>query len=572
MLASKWFISTLKETPSEATIVSHKLMLRAGLIRKLGSGLYSWLPTGLKVLRKIEKVIREEMNNVGALEILMPSVQPAELWQETNRWDTFGNQLLVMRDSNKRDYCFGPTHEEVITDLVRHEIQSYKQLPINFYQIQTKFRDEIRPRFGVMRAREFIMKDAYSFHLNLESLQTTYNDMYQAYCKIFDRLKLNYRAVEADTGAIGGSTSHEFQILADAGEDLIFYSDTGTYAANSELANYKYPNIVDNNSTNKMEKIATVGMKTIKKVSKFLNKPECESVKTLIVKGAQNNSLVALVLRGDDELNETKAIKHPLVQNPFCFANEADVQKALNVSFGSIGPVNLNIPMVVDYNARALVDFVCGANEDDMHYINVNWGRDVTCDDIFDLRTVKVGDTSPDGIGKLLACRGIEAGHIFQLGDKYAKAMNANVTNEEHQLQTLQMGCYGIGVSRIVGAAIEQFHDDKGICWPESIAPFQLVIIPINYARNEQVKTVANNLYNLCISLNIDVLLDDRQERPGVLFADNDLIGVPHRIVISDKLLENNQIEYKSRINENPNYIVQEDIQSFLLNTLNKNH
>ena len=570
MLASKWFISTLKETPCDATITSHKLMLRAGLIRKLGSGLYSWLPTGLKVLRKIEKVIREEMNNIGCLEILMPAVQPAELWQETSRWETFGDQLLVMRDSNKREYCFGPTHEEVITDIIRNEIQSYKQLPINFYQIQTKFRDEIRPRFGVMRAREFIMKDAYSFHLNMQSLQATYLDMYKAYCKIFDRLQVNYRAVEADTGAIGGSASHEFQILADAGEDLIFYSDTGTYAANVELATYKYPEITNNTSSNKMEKIVTTGIKTIAKLSKFLNKPESESVKTLIVKGTKDNPLIALVLRGDDELNQTKAIKHPLIQDPFCFATEADVQKALHVSFGSIGPVNLNIPMVVDYNARALVDFVCGANEDDMHYINVNWGRDAQCDSVFDLRTVKVGDISPDGVGKLLACKGIEAGHIFQLGDKYAKAMNANVTNEEHQLQTLQMGCYGIGVSRIVGAAIEQFHDDKGICWPEAIAPFQLVIIPINYLRSDAVKIAADNLYNLCLSLNIDVLLDDRQERPGVLFADNDLIGVPHRIVISDKLLDKNQLEYKNRVHESPHYIMQEDVKDFLLNTLNK--
>jgi prolyl-tRNA synthetase len=569
MRASKWFISTLKETPSDAEINSHQLMLRSGMIRKLGSGLYTWLPIGLKVLRKVERIIREEMNKAGALELLMPSVQPAELWQETGRWDTFGNQLLTMRDSNKRDYCFGPTHEEVITDLVRQELQSYKQLPINFYQIQTKFRDEIRPRFGVMRAREFLMKDAYSFHLSKESLQETYDDMYQAYCKIFDRFELKYRAVEADTGAIGGSVSHEFQLLADSGEDLIFYSDKGTYAANVEQATSLLPNAPTAISDKKMQLVETPGMKTIAKVSDFLKKSPAESVKTLIVKG-KDRPLVALILRGDDELNPIKAAKHPLIQTPLCFADEAVVEKELNVSFGSIGPVQLNIPIIADYNARALQDFVCGANTNDKHYVNVAWERDAMCDDVFDLRTVKDGDISPDGQGKLHSCRGIEAGHIFQLGDKYAKDMQAEVLNESGKLQPMLMGCYGLGISRIVAAAIEQFHDEKGILWPASIAPFQLVIIPINYNRSEKVKLATDNLYKECTSIGIEVLLDDRKERPGVLFADNDLLGIPHRIVIGDRLLDNQQVEYKSRSENDPTLINLTDLSFFIKDSILK--
>ncbi|MDF1757265.1 MAG: proline--tRNA ligase [Legionellaceae bacterium] len=563
MRASKWFVSTLKETPNDAEISSHQLMLRAGMIRKIGSGLYTWLPVGLKVLKKIENIVREEMDKSGALEVLMPSIQPAELWQESGRWETFGDLLLTMQDSNQRDYCFGPTHEEVITDLVRQELQSYKQLPITFYQIQTKFRDEIRPRFGVMRAREFLMKDAYSFHLSKESLQETYDIMYATYCRIFNRLGVEYRAVEADTGAIGGSVSHEFQLLADSGEDLIFYSDTTSYAANAEQATSLLPRIEEYASLDELQLVETPGMKTIASVSKFLNKPEKNSVKTLIVKGA-NDPLIALILRGDDELNTIKAEKHPLVHTPFTFADEKDVTEQLGVSFGSIGPVKLDIPIIADYNARAIKSFVCGANKDDWHYVDAAWERDAKCSDIFDLRMVKDGDTTADGKGTLKSCRGIEAGHIFQLGDKYTKAMNAEVINEDGKLQPMTMGCYGIGISRIVAAAIEQFHDDRGIKWPTSIAPFQLSIIPINYSRSEIVKQSAEELYKQCQEQNIEVFLDDRKERPGVLFADSDLLGIPHRFVISERLLENQEIEYKSRSEDSPKIIKLTDLSFFI--------
>lgn len=560
MKTSNWFISTLKETPNDAEIISHKLMLRAGLIRKLGSGLYTWLPIGLKVLSKVEQIIREEMNNISALEMLMPSVQPAELWQETGRWHTFGNQLLKMQDNNGRKYCFGPTHEEVITDLVRQELRSYKQLPITFYQIQTKFRDEIRPRFGVMRAREFIMKDAYSFHLNTECLKKTYQNMYDAYCKIFNKMGLKYRVVEADTGAIGGFASHEFQLLAESGEDIIVYNDEETYAANVEQATSLLPKIGNILPKEEMRIIDTPQIKTIKQLASMMNENASKSVKTLIVKG-KDLPLVAIVLRGDDELNPVKAEKHPLIQSPLCFVNEEDVEKNLAVKFGSLGPVNLNIPIIADFNARALESFSCGANINDKHYINVAWERDATCDDVFDLRLVKEGDKSPDGIGTLKSCRGIEVGHIFQLGNKYSKDMNAQVLNEEGKLQPMMMGCYGLGVSRIVAAAIEQHHDDKGIIWPQAIAPFELVIIPINYDKSDNVKIAADNFYQECLKLKIDVLLDDRKERAGVLFADNDLLGIPHRIVISDKLLEKQQLEYKNRT-ENESKLI--DIQQFL--------
>lgn len=567
MKASEWFITTLKESPNDAEIVSHKLMLRAGMIRKLGSGLYTWLPLGLKVLRKIEAIVREEMNNSGAIELLMTSIQPAELWQETGRWETFGGQLLTMQDCNKRDYCFGPTHEEVITDLMRNELQSYKQLPINFYQIQTKFRDEIRPRFGVMRSREFIMKDAYSFHLNLESLQETYATMYKTYCKIFDRIGVKYRAVEADTGAIGGSASHEFQLLADIGEDLIFYSDESTYAANIEQATSQLPEIKDAHPHKEIQIIDTPDAKTIADVSKLLKTDEKLSVKTLIVKGKQH-PMVALVLRGDDELNPIKAEKHPLIFAPLTFVEEEQVKNTLNVNFGSIGPVNLSLPIIADYNARALDAFICGANINDKHFINASWNRDAKCDDVYDLRNVKVGDISPDGKGVLQVCRGIEVGHIFQLGDKYAKSMRAEVLNEEGKRQPMLMGCYGIGVTRIVAAIIEQFNDEKGIIWPENVAPFQLSIIPINYIKSTLVKTEADKLYQQCKKLGIDVLLDDRKERPGVLFADNDLMGIPHRIIISDKLLENGQMEYKNRSQENSSYVNMTDALSFIKNNI----
>ncbi len=569
MRATQWFSPTLKETPNDAEIVSHQLMLRAGMIRRLGSGLYSWLPAGLKVLRKVEQIVREELNRAQAIELLMPAVQPMELWEETGRWESFGGQLLKMRDSNNREYCFGPTHEEVITDIMRNELRSYKQLPLNLYQIQTKFRDEIRPRFGVMRAREFLMKDAYSFHIDQQSLQETYDKMYQAYSRIFDRLGLSYRAVEADTGAIGGSASHEFQVLADAGEDLIFYSDQSSYAANIEQATYLKPDIIEAVDGKPLEIVETPGQKTIQDIVEFLKLPIEQTIKTLIVEG-EETELVALVLRGDDELNEIKAEKHPLVKAPLRFADEAVIKEKIKASPGSIGPVKLEIPVIVDWKARAIAEFACGANEDDKHFIHAQWERDGRCDEIFDLRNVKNGDPSPDGQGTLQSCRGIEVGHIFQLGKKYAEAMNATVLNEEGKAQTLIMGCYGLGLSRVVAAAIEQTHDERGIIWPQAIAPFELVIIPLNGHRSEDVAKHSEALYQRFMEMGIDVLLDDRKERAGVLFADNDLIGIPHRLVISDKLLEQGQIEYKARSEADNQLLPIEDIEAFIKDQLAK--
>lgn len=568
MRASQWFISTLKETPSDAEIASHQLMLRAGMIRKLGSGLYTWMPLGLRVLRKIENIVREEMNKANAIEVLMPAVQPAELWQETGRWETFGGQLLTMQDSNDREYCFGPTHEEVITDLIRSELQSYKQLPINLYQIQTKFRDEVRPRFGVMRAREFIMKDAYSFHLDLTSLQKTYQDMYDAYTRIFNRMGLKFRAVEADTGAIGGSASHEFQVLADSGEDLIFYSNASHYAANIEQATSLTPEKASHTGQNPIELVDTPNQKTIVDISEFLKVEPGKTVKTLIVKG-KVHPMIALVLKGDDELNEVKASKHPLVENPLQFVEEDEMMRAIQIPIGSIGPVHLPIPVIADHHALALESFVCGANQKDKHYINAAWGRDAQYLDAYDLRNVKEGDISPDGKGVLHSCRGIEVGHVFQLGDKYAKAMNAAVINEQGQLQTMIMGCYGLGISRVVAAAIEQYHDEHGIIWPTAIAPFQVVIIPINGHRSDTVKTCAESIYQTLTQSGIEVLLDDRNERPGVLFADHDLIGIPHRLIIGERNLENNVIEYKSRATGEIKQVGIEDAVQFIQGLLN---
>ena len=565
MRASQWFVATLKETPNDAEVVSHQLMLRAGLIRKLGSGLYTWLPLGLKVLRKVEQIVREEMNRAHALEVLMPAVQPAELWQETGRWESFGGLLLTMTDSNKRDYCFGPTHEEVITDLMRNELRSYKQLPVNFYQIQTKFRDEIRPRFGVMRAREFLMKDAYSFHLTQESLQAGYDTMYQTYCRIFDRLGLRYRAVEADTGAIGGSASHEFQVLAESGEDLIFFSDKSQYAANIEQATSLIP--AKSSQHNQPEKalVATPNQKTISEVAKGLGIAEDRLVKTLIVEGREH-PLVALVLRGDDELNEIKAARHPLVRSPLTFAKDEVILKSLGAPVGSLGPVGLSIPVIADHHALAMPSFVCGANQADKHFIQVVWDRDAHYQDSFDLRNVKEGDPSPDGHGHLQSARGIEVGHVFQLGDKYAKAMGAAVINEEGQLQTMLMGCYGLGISRVVAAAIEQHHDERGILWPQAIAPFQLVIIPINGHRCPAVQEAAETLYRELLTQGMDVLLDDRNERPGVLFADNELIGIHHRLVVSERHLQQDALEYKARNSDDIQMIPLAGIHEFCRN------
>lgn len=563
MRASQWFFATLKETPHDAEIISHQLMLRAGMIRKLGSGLYSWLPMGLKVLRRVEQIVREEMNRAHALELLMPAIQPAELWEETGRWESFGGQLLTMRDSGGRDYCFGPTHEEVITDIMRHELRSYKALPLNFYQIQTKFRDEIRPRFGVMRAREFVMKDAYSFHLTQASLQATYDAMYQAYCRIFDRLGLQYRAVEADTGAIGGATSHEFQVLADAGEDLIVYSDQSDYAANIEQAATLIPAKASNVPQTPMSTIATPGQQTITAVANYLNVPPCNTVKTLVVEG-EEDPLVALVLRGNDELNEIKAAKHPKIKSPLRFADEQAVINAIGVPFGSIGPVNLDLPVIADHYALALEAFVCGANQAGYHHQQVAWGRDARYTDSFDLRNAQPGDASPDGQGTLRTCRGIEVGHVFQLGKKYAEAMNAAVLDESGQLQTMLMGCYGLGISRVVAAAIEQHHDDRGIVWPAALAPFQAVIIPINLHRSASVRSAAESLYERCRAEGIDVLLDDRTERPGVLFSDHDLIGIPHRLIVSERNLAEGIVEYKARNADASEPIALSDVQALI--------
>ncbi|PJD94855.1 MAG: proline--tRNA ligase [Legionella sp.] len=563
MRVSQWFLATQKETPNDAEIKSHQLMLRTGMIRKLGSGLYTWMPLGLKVLRKIEQIVREEMNKAQAMEILMPAVQPAELWQETGRWETFGGQLLKMHDNNQREYCYGPTHEEVITDIMRTELQSYKQLPANFYQIQTKFRDEIRPRFGVMRAREFIMKDAYSFHITTESLQQTYDVMYQTYSRIFDRMGLKYRAVEADTGAIGGSASHEFQVLADSGEDLIFYSDQSHYAANIEQATCLKPEKAVVQAHMNRQLVDTPAQKTIQEVAAFLQIDEGNTVKTLIVKGTEH-PMVALVLKGDDELNEVKAIKHPLVHSPLLFIDEEYIMEELNAPVGSLGPIDLPIPVIVDHHALALSGFTCGANQKDKHFMQVQWDKDVTTYQDYDLRNVKNGDPSPDGQGTLHSCRGIEVGHVFQLGEKYAQAMNAQVINQQGQLQTMMMGCYGLGISRVVAAAIEQHHDDKGIIWPQAIAPFDVVIIPINGHKSQTVAEKADALYQQLSQLGVDVLLDDRKERPGVLFADHDLIGIPHRVVISERTLENACVEYKARTEQEAQTIAYEDIVSYL--------
>lgn len=550
MRASQAYIKTLKETPNDAEIVSHQLMLRAGMIRKLGSGLYTWLPLGLRVLRKVEHIIRQEMNRIGAMELLMPAIQPAELWQETGRWETFGNQLLTMQDSNERAYCFGPTHEEVITDLMRQEVQSYKELPLTFYQIQTKFRDEIRPRFGVMRAREFLMKDAYSFHLDHASLSETYQLMYQAYSKVFDRMGLQYRAVEADTGAIGGAVSHEFQVLADAGEDIIFYSDQSDYAANVEQATSYSPKPAMMQKQQTAQIVDTPNKKTISDVAAYLKKDPQHLLKTLIVAGKEH-PWVALVLCGHDELNPVKAAKHPWVHSPLQFASEQEISD-LNLPFGFIGPLSLSIPVIVDHQAAALSEFVCGANQADKHMQNACWVAADESRQTADLRTVAVGDKSPDGQGTLQACRGIEVGHIFQLGTKYAQAMNAVITNESGQQQPMVMGCYGLGVSRIVAAAIEQLHDERGILWPMALAPFQLVLIPIGAKQNPEVQQQVETLYQQCLHLGIEVLLEDRNERPGALFADADLIGIPHRLVISERHLAQKQVEYKARNQSTP--------------------
>ena len=548
MRASQLLIATMKETPADAEIVSHRLMLRAGMIRKLASGLYSWLPLGLRVLRKVENIVRKEMDASGAQEILMPVVQPAELWQESGRWEQYGPELLRMVDRHQRGFCLGPTHEEVITDLVRNELASYRQLPVNFYQIQTKFRDEIRPRFGIMRAREFLMKDAYSFHLGEESLQQTYELMYQAYSNILQGVGLSFRAVIADTGSIGGQASHEFHVLADSGEDAIAFSDSSDYAANVEMAEALPPSGKRPAAEQLLEEVATPGIHSIEQLSGFLKVEAGHLVKTLIVDGdAEHAPLVALVLRGDHSLNKVKAEKLDGVAKPLTLASEAAIVEKLGCAPGSIGPVGLDIPTLVDHSAAVLADFGCGANRDDYHLRGVNWERDCPLGQTADLRNVVDGDPSPDGEGKLVIKRGIEVGHIFQLGTKYSEAMNASVQNEDGQNQLINMGCYGIGVSRLVAATIEQHNDDAGICWPISIAPFELVVIPLNMHKSEAVAEAAQKLYQQLLERGYDVLLDDRSERPGVKFADMELIGIPHQVVVGDRGLKDGKIEYKGR-------------------------
>ena len=545
MKSSDFLISTVKEAPNDAQIISHQLMIRAGLISKLASGLYSYLPMGLRIIQKVEKIIREEMNKSKALEVLMPVAQPAEIWKESKRWEEYGPELLRFKDRHDRDFCLGPTHEEVITKIAKQYLRSYKQLPINLYQIQTKFRDEIRPRFGVMRSREFIMKDAYSFHIDEQSLNETYQLMHQTYSNIFDRIGFDYRPVLADSGTIGGDSSHEFHVLAESGEDAICFSDGSDYAANIERVE-TLPQGEPKSAEKALELVETPGVKTIADVCNLLKVEPINSIKTLIVEGNDNN-LVALVLRGDHELNEVKASKIDGIKQPLQMAEEGVVKKQLGCSFGSIGVVNLEIPVIVDFAAAALSDFICGANEDDKHFVGVNWGRDTKKIIASDLRIVVSGDPSPDGKGNLEIKRGIEVGHIFQLGTKYSDSMNANVIGEDGRSVNMNMGCYGIGVTRIIAASIEQNHDDRGIIFPEAIAPFQLVIVPINYNKSSRVKALADQLYMDCLEQNIEVLLDDRKERPGIMFADSELIGIPHRLVISDTHADNGKIEYKSR-------------------------
>ncbi|MDR1057844.1 MAG: proline--tRNA ligase [Coxiellaceae bacterium] len=563
MRTSNFLLATLREDPADAEVISHKLMLRAGMIRKLTSGIYTWLPLGLRVLKKVEKIIREEMNRIGALEVLMPTVQPAELWQESKRWDTFDDQLLKIKDRNQHDFCFGPTHEEIVTDLIRHELHSYKQLPLIFYQIQTKFRDEIRPRFGVMRGREFMMKDAYSFHLDEDSLAKTYAVMYEAYEKIFSRLGLKFRSVLADTGNIGGSKSHEFQVLADSGEDLIVYSDASDYAANIEMATCLTRPLSVQKSSNAMKKVATPKVTTVAEVADFLKVPTKQILRTLIVRG-EKTPWVALVLRGDHELNEIKANKLQDVSSPLTFINPKEFQETLGYSAGFVGPLGLTFSVILDHDAAQVTDFICGANVDDEHLINVNWERDLPLPKIADLRKVVEGDLSPDSKGKLKFVRGIEVGQVFQLGQKYSKSMRATVLDKTGKAVELFMGCYGIGVSRTIAAAIEQHHDEHGIVWQDAMTPFQLVIIPMSLHKSYRVRELTEKIYQELTDHGFEVLLDDREERAGVLFTDMDLVGIPHRIVISESGIDVGVIEYKSRAKHDSENVSIDNLMEFI--------
>ena len=570
MRASQYLIASLKETPAGADTVSHQLMLRAGMIRRLAGGLYTWLPLGLRVLRKVEHIVRREMDRSGAQELLMPAIQPAELWQESGRWREYGDELLRLKDRHERDFCYGPTHEEVITDIARNELKSYRDLPANFYQIQAKFRDERRPRFGVMRAREFLMKDAYSFHVSRESLDETYRVMVATYSAIFRALGLDFRAVEADSGAIGGSRSQEFHVLASSGEDAIAFSSGSDYAANTELAEVLPPEDQRPAATETVQEVATPNQNTIEQVAGFLNTTPDRVLKTLLVHAPKEDDdsdhqpLVALVLRGDHTLNDLKAGKRSFVAEPLTMASDEEIRKALGVDAGSIGPVGLKVPMVVDHAAAHLADFVCGANCTGYHLTGVNWDRDVALGETADLREVEEGDPSPDGKGVLEIRRGIEVGHVFKLGRKYSEAMNATVLDENGKSVSMEMGCYGIGVSRLVASAIEQNHDDSGIIWPEAIAPFQVAIVTLNGHKSEPVSAAGEKLYEQLQQAGYDVLLDDRKERPGVKFADLELIGIPHRIVISDRGIEAGIYEYKGRADADKQDIRADDITGFL--------
>lgn len=567
MRASQLLIATLKETPNDAQVISHQLMLRAGLVRSLGSGLYTWLPLGLRTLRKVERIVREEMDKAGAQEVLMPAIQPAELWQESGRWEKYGKELLRLSDRHNREFCVGPTHEEVITDMVRKELRSYKQLPVNFYQIQTKFRDEIRPRFGVMRSREFIMKDAYSFHLTQESLQQTYDVMHQTYTNIFNRIGLKFRSVIADNGSIGGSGSHEFHVLADSGEDDIVFSDTSDYAANIEKAMALPRETERLAATEELRLVDTPDVKTIAQLVEQFDLAIEKTVKTLVVKAAEGG-LIALVVRGDHELNEIKAANLPQVASPLEMASDDEIIAAVGAAPGSLGPINLTLPCIIDSSVALMSDFAAGANQDGKHYFGINWERDLPLVEVADLRNVVEGDPSPDGKGSLQIKRGIEVGHIFQLGTQYSEAMNATVLDENGKAATLIMGCYGIGVTRIVASAIEQNHDAAGIIWPAAIAPFEVALVPMNAHKSELVKETSEQLYKDLQAVGIDVLLDDREGRPGFKFADLELIGIPHRIVIGERSLKEGELEYKGRSDTEATQVKLDQLITFLKNKL----
>ena len=570
MRTSQFPLQTVKETPADAEIASHRLMLRAGMIRKLAAGLYTWLPLGLRVLHKVEAIVREEMNRAGALEVLMPAVQPAELWQESGRWSQYGPELLRMKDRHERDFCFGPTHEEIITDLARNELRSYKQLPINFYQIQTKFRDEIRPRFGVMRAREFLMKDAYSFHMDQASLQETYDRMYATYSCIFRRCGLEFRAVEADTGAIGGKASHEFHVVADSGEDAIAFSDGSQYAANVELAKAAAPGGDRPAPNEDLRLVDTPNARTIQELVEQFGQPIERTVKTLVVAASEESGaeLVALLVRGDHELNAVKAEKLPEVASPLRFATEAEIRRLVGAGPGSLGPIGLPIPCIVDRSLAVLADFSAGANQDGKHFFGVNWERDLPLPPVADLRNVVDGDPSPDGVGRLRIVRGIEVGHIFQLGNKYSQAMQATVLDQNGRSAIMTMGCYGIGVSRVVAAAIEQNHDEQGIVWPAPIAPFHAALLPMQMQRSHRVREAVERLHGELDAAGIEVLLDDREVRPGFMFADMELIGIPHRVVVGEKGLDQGQVEYRGRQDTENRFIPIGEIVPFLRESL----